>query len=68
MKYFKDYATCWNHMGVELGINAENIQKDHGQDSVVCFMETCQKWLDSTPHATWRMLEDAFNKVLKPGD
>ena len=62
------YATYWDRIGIELGVDIAIIEKDHGQDCVVCFRKALQKWLDSTPHATWKMLDTTINTVLKPGN
>ena len=62
------YAVYWDRIGIELGVNIRIIERDYRQDSVTCFMKTLQEWLDSTPHATWKMLEVAVNRVLKAGD
>ena len=62
------YATYWDRTGMQLGVNIAIIEKDHGQDCVVCFRKMLQKWLHSTPHASWKMLDTAINTVLKAGD
>ena len=62
------YAAYWDRIGIELGVDIVTIEIDHGQNCAVCFRKTLQKWLDSTPHTTWKILEVAINKILKPGD
>ena len=68
MKHVQYYAMYWDRIGIELGVNIAIIEKDHSQDCVVCFRKTLEEWLHTTPHATWKMLEVAVNRVLNPGD
>ena len=62
------YATCWEDIGIQLGVNIKIIEKNNKQDCKACFRETLQEWLKATADATWKMLEDVINKVLKSGD
>ena len=63
------YATYWDRIGMQLGVTGiDIIEKDNSQDCIACFRKALQKWLNATEHATWKMLEDAINIVLKPGD
>ena len=59
------YANHWEVIGIQLGVNIKIIRKDHGGDCMACFRVALQKWLDATPRATWKMLEDAIYKTVK---
>ena len=60
------YAYDWEHIGIELNLKHETlktISKDHWQDCIICFKRTLDKWLESTPDASWRTLEVAITNV-----
>ena len=61
------YATRWNQIGIELGVQKENlaiIGCDH-RECVVRFRETLSTWLQSNSHASWKMLEVAITNVIR---
>ena len=63
----KKYAADWRDIGIELGLEhtLEIISKDNHRECVPCFQSTLDKWLESTPDATWRMLEVAITNVTR---
>ena len=64
----KKYALEWEEIGLELGLELcvlKIIAKDNPQQSVACCRETLDKWLKSTPSATWRTLEIALTNVRR---
>ena len=60
------YASEWEDIATELGLDQEIaiIEKDN-RGSVDCLKKTLRKWLDSTPCATWKMLEVAITNVKR---
>lgn len=48
---------------MQLGVNIGPIERDN-LGCAVFFRKTLQLWLESTPHATWKMLETAITQVL----
>ena len=64
----KKYAADWRDIGIELDLplpTLEIISKDNHHECVACFQSTLYKWLESTPDATWRMLEVAITNVMR---
>ena len=64
----KRYAADWKDIGLELELKLDTlkiISKNHQQDCVACFESTLDKWLESTPNATWRALEVAITNVRR---
>ena len=62
------YAVDWYNIGIELGIEHHVLnvtEKDHPQQSVICFRKVLDKWLKLIPNATWRMLEVALTNVRR---
>ena len=62
------YAANWRDIGIELDLKLhtlEIISKDNHHECVPCFQSTLDKWLTSTPDATWRMLEIAITNVMR---
>ena len=61
------YATDWYNIGVELDVDPDVlklIKQDNSQQSVTCFQNTLDKWLElNTDNATWRTLEVALTNV-----
>ena len=56
----KKHATMWRDVGLELKLERsvlKAIAKDNPQDTVNCFEEVLDKWLNLTPSATWKELE-----------
>ena len=71
-RYTQKYATDWNDIGLELGLEFELlaiIKKDHPLDCVACFIEMINNWLISSVDPTWKDLEIALTNVnrLKRG-
>ena len=60
------YASDWSDIAIELGLEAsiKIIETDH-QKCGDCLKETLRKWLDSTPCATWKILEVAITNVKR---
>ena len=65
MNVVKQYANHWEVIGIRLGVNIKIIRRNHPNDCAACFMEALQEWLDATPDATWKMLEDAIYETVK---
>jgi len=64
----KKYAADWEDIGLELGLQLDRlkiIKKNNPQQAVDCFKEVMDKWLDSTPNATWKTLEVALTNVRR---
>ena len=64
----KKYAADWRDIGIELDLELYTlgiISKDNRHECVPCFQSTLDKWLKSTPDATWRMLEVAITNVTR---
>ena len=64
----KKYAADWKDTGIELGLELDVlnvIEKDHPQGCVTCFQVTLDKWIKSTPNATWKTLEVALTNVRR---
>ena len=64
----KNYASEWEDIAIELGLKrnqTEIIKKDNQQSCTDCLKKTLWKWLDSTPCATWKMLEVAITNVKR---
>ena len=63
----RKYATDWYDIGIELGLMLDVlnlVKKDHPQESVTCFQQTLDKWLNlNTDDATWKTLEVALTNV-----
>ena len=62
------YAVDWYNIGIELGIELHVLdvtEKDHPQQSVICFRKVLDKWLKLIPNATWKMLEVALTNVRR---
>ena len=62
------YATEWKNIGIELELELcvlDIISKSNQNDSAACFQHTLNKWLQLTPHATWRVLEVAITNVRR---
>ena len=60
------YASEWEDIATELGLDEEiDIIKKDNRESVDCLKKTLRKWLDSTPHATWKMLEVTITNVKR---
>ena len=61
------YASDWYEIGIELGLDCcvlNIINRDHPQDSMACFRNTLDKWLQlNTDGVTWRTLEVALTNV-----
>ena len=63
----KKYAADWKDIGLELNLKLDilkNIQKNN-QEVEDRFEDVLDKWLKSTPKATWRMLEVALTNVRR---
>lgn len=60
----KTYAIYWYHIGIELDVYDATIEKDY-QECEIRLRKTLQTWLDSTPPATWKMLEVAITNVIR---
>ena len=63
----KKYAADWKDIGLELNLKLgilKNIQKNN-QEVEDRFEDVLDKWLKSTPKATWRMLEVALTNVSR---
>ena len=61
----KQYAIYWEDIGIQLSVNTAIIKKDNSQNCKDCFRITLQEWLDATPDATWKTLEDAIYQTVK---
>ncbi|XP_065883364.1 uncharacterized protein [Dysidea avara] len=64
----KKYAADWKDIGLELGLKLRMlniIEKDHPQQSVACFQETLDNWLESSPNPTWKTLEVVLTNVAR---
>ena len=65
-RYTRKYATDWNDIGLELGLDFEAlaiIEKDNPSNCVACFKEMIHNWLRLTDNATWKDLEIALTNV-----
>ena len=65
-RYTKKYAADWKDIGIELGLELEDlaiIEKDHPSNCVSCFQSMIDKWLKLTVTATWKDLEVALTNV-----
>ena len=63
----RKYAADWRDIGLELNLKLDilkNIQKNN-QEVEDRFEDVLDKWLKSTPKATWRMLEVALTNVRR---
>ena len=60
------YASEWEDIAIELGLDkqVEIIKKDN-RECIDCLRRTLQKWLDSTPSATWKTLEIAITNAKR---
>ena len=61
------YASEWEEIAAELGLKDKEIaiiEKDN-RSSIDCLKKILRKWLDSTPCATWKMLEVAITNVKR---
>ena len=61
----KKFATIWRDVGLELGLELavlKSIEEDY-QKVATCFQETLDRWLKSSPGATWTKLEIALTNV-----
>ena len=60
------YVKEWEDIATELGLDEEIaiIEKD-SRNTTDCFKKMLRKWLDSTPFATWKMLEVAITNVKR---
>ena len=64
----KKFAADWEDIGLELGLELgvlKIVAKDNPQQSVACCREVLDKWLKSTPSASWRTLEVALTNVRR---
>ena len=64
----KRYANDWKDIGLELELELDIlkiISKDNQHDCVACFQSTLDRWLKSTPNATWHALEVAITNVRR---
>ena len=62
------YASQWDDIAIELGLGEKItiIKRDNYNGGCEdCFKTALWKWLESTPHATWKMLEAAITNVEK---
>ena len=63
----RKHASEWEVIATELDFlygEIAIIQRD-GRDTTDCFRKMLQKWLDSTPDATWKNLEVAITNVKR---
>jgi len=60
------FASDWEDIGIELGLDEQiaSIKKDY-QQCTDCHREVLKKWLESTPHATWKTLEVAITNMKR---
>ena len=64
----KTYADDWRDIGIELELKLQALKiiaKDNNHDCVHCFQSILDQWLNSTPNATWKMLEVAITNVRR---
>ena len=64
----KKYAADWKDVGIELGLEFDVlriIETNNPQKAENCFQETLNKWLKSTPNATWKTIEVALTNVRR---
>ena len=62
----RKHADDWKDIGIELGfdfVELQCIERDHPQESAICFQNTLVKWLQSNPDVTWKTLEVALTNV-----
>ena len=66
-RYVKKYATNWIDIGLELGIDYDELaiieKNHHSSDCVACFQVMINNWLKGTDNATWKALEVALTNV-----
>ena len=61
-----NYASEWEVIATELDLYGKiAIIEKEGQNTTDCFRNMLQKWLDSTPCATWKKLEVAITNVKR---
>ena len=64
----RKYATDWEDIGIELGIDLDLLKiiaSDNPLKCVACLRNTLDKWLKFNADATWKVLEIAITNVSR---
>ena len=64
----KKYVADWKDIGLELNLPLDTLKAiriNHPHRVEDCCEDVLDRWLKSTPNATWRMLEVALTNVRR---